>query len=487
MKYINKITIVFSVAACLISCSDYVDQDALEISKIDSTTYLNNEEDFSAALNGVYDPIQWLHMNTLIGDIASDNSVSGGESAVDIIGLQEIDDMTHYASNDVLSDIMTFCYEGINRANYLDDNKSKLDFNGKNVLYGEVYFLRAYYYFELAKFFGNVTVFTERLDASFSGNLSQNSQEEVYAQIESDLDKAISSLPIEQSVDGKATLGAAQALLGKVYLYQKKYDQAATILSNLIGEYTLVDDFRSQFLNSGENGSESIFEVQYTNQSNWYDWGFMPEGTEGNFGVQHQGPRGFAGDTYASGWSFNQPTQDLYDAYEDGDSRRDATILDPIAIGASYTPAWKDTGYFNHKYAPIAGESGAQIELNYGNNYRAIRYADVLLMASEAYNNSTTRNTGLALDYLNQVRRRAFGDLSHDITETNQDNLNEIIWNERRLELAMEGHRFFDLVRTEKAEEILEGLGYKSHHRFFPIPQIELDLSGWEQVDQEGY
>lgn len=484
MKILNKIVMIFSIAISFTACSEFVEQDAIELFEIDASSYLNSEEDFTASLYGVYDPLQWLYMSVLIGDIASDNSLCGGESAVDVIGLQEIDDMIHYASNDQLTQIMTFCYEGINRANYLVVNQSKLDFDGKEELYGEVYFLRAYFYFELVKFFGEVAIFDERLDASKSGTLSQNSIEEVYAQVEEDLTSALSALPSTQTQAGRATLGAAQSLLGKVYLYQQKYDEAATMLANVIGQYALVTDYESQFLNSGENGEESIFEIQHTNQSNWYDWNFVPQGTEGNFGVQHNGPRGFDAAGYASGWSFNVPTQNLYDAFEDGDTRRDATILDPVAIGATYTPGYEDTGYFNHKYAPRAGESGAQIELNYGNNYRSIRYADVLLMAAEANNLKATPNDALAQEYLNEVRRRAFGDTTHDITFTGTE-LTEAIWEERRLELAMEGHRFFDLVRTGKAAEAIEG--YSAHNRYFPIPQVELDISGWEQVDENGY
>ena len=480
MKFIYKIITVFIIVGSFVSCSDFIELESSELYEIDASRYLNTEEDYYQALYGAYDPLQWLYAGVLIGDIASDNSLAGGETAVDVIGLQEIDDMIHHPSNDQLTDYMRFCYEGVNRANYLTENYDKLDFDGKDELYGEVYFLRGYYYFELAKFFGRVAVFTSRLDASSSGQLPQNSIEEVYAQVESDLNLAISSLPSSQAQIGRATLGAAQALLGKAYLYQGKYDEAATMLENVIGQYTLVDYYGSQFLSTGENGTESVFEIQYTNQSDWRDWDFLPEGTEGNFGVIHNGPRGFAADGYASGWSFNVPTQDLYDAFEDGDTRKDATILDPVAMGEEYTPGNEDTGYFNHKYAPRAGESGAQIELNYGNNYRAIRYADVLLMAAEAHNLKSAPNDVLAQSYLNEVRQRAFGDEDHDISLTGDD-LTEAIWEERRLELAMEGHRFFDLVRTNQAEDKIEG--YESHNKYFPIPQFEIDLSGWTQVE----
>ena len=483
MKLLYKIIAVFTLVVSVISCSDFIEIESTELYEIDASSYLNAEEDYYQALYGTYDPLQWLYAGVLIGDIASDNSLAGGESAVDVIGLQEIDKMVFNASNDQLTDLMKFCYEGVNRANYLTENIDKLEFEGKDELYGEVYFLRAYYYFELVRFFGEVAIFTTRLDGSSSGVLSQNTVTEGYAQIEADLSKAITLLPAGQSQVGRATLGAAQALLGKVYLYQKKYDEAALVLENVIGTYSLVDDYGSQFLNSGENGTESVFEIQYTNQSEWWEWTFVPQGSEGNFGVIHNGPRGFSADGYSSGWSFNVITQDLYDAFEEGDTRKEATILDPVAMGEAYNPGNDDTGYFNHKYTPRAGESSAQIELNYGNNYRAIRYADVLLMAAEAHNLKGASNDVLAQTYLNQVRQRAFGDEDHNISLTG-NNLTEAIWAERRLELAMEGHRYFDLVRTGKAATVIEGFSsYGNGLGYFPIPQFEVDMSGWHQVE----
>src|SRR5690606_24814886 len=150
---------------------------------------------------------------------------------------------------------------------------------------------------------------------------------------------------------------AAQALLGKVYLYQDKFPEAATMLQNVIGVYSLVPDFNSIFLKSGENGQESVFEVQYSNESEWYDWG-CPTCSEGNFGIIHNGPRAFSGPEYATGWSFNLPTSELFDDYEDGDTRRDATILDIVAFaedtGASYAEGYEHTGYYNKKYIPRA-------------------------------------------------------------------------------------------------------------------------------------
>ena len=152
----------------------------------------------------------------------------------------------------------------------------------------------------------------------------------MYAQIESDLKAAIDVLPAAKSLDGRATSFTAHDLLGKVYLYQDKFDEAASILEPLVGLYTLVPDLQDVFLTSGENGSESVFEVKHSKNSNWWDLGF-PQGSEGSFGVIHHGIRGYNGSIYAKGWSFNVPTKDLYDAYAEGDSRRSVALLDIVA------------------------------------------------------------------------------------------------------------------------------------------------------------
>jgi len=490
MKYFKHIIVLIALLFIAPACTNYVDYKAVENYEITADVYFQSKSDYEAAVVGTYDPIQWTYLNVLIGDIASDNSLSGGESATDVIGLQQIDNMTQTPNNDNLTSIWKWMYEGINRANYLEENKSKLDFDGKETLYGEVYFLRAYYYFELVKFFGDVPLFTEsRLTATDSGTLQRAPKEEVYTQIEKDLQNAVANLPTSQAQKGRATKYAALALLGKVYLYQDKFTDAANTLEQVIGVYSLVPNYGDQFLKTGENGPESVFEIQYTKASKWYDWGFVPQGTEGNFGIIHNGPRAFSGPTYASGWSFNVPTEDLYNSFSDGDTRKDASILNMAKFaednagynngeGVSYAEGYKNTGYFNNKYIPRAGETDGQPELNYLTNYRAIRYADVLLMAAEA-NNRGSISDDKAQNYLNQVRDRAFGDTAHEITATGST-LTQAIWDERNFELSMEGVHFFDLVRTGQAASKINSF-VTGKNEVFPIPQQEVDISGLTQ------
>lgn len=486
------------MVAALISCKKWVDYNPKDDYKITDLEYMKSESDYRALGIAVYSPLQWLNQVVPVGDIASDDAVSGGESASDVLSLQQIDDFTHYPVNSTLTDLWQACYEGVNRANYMHQYKAAnpsgqvIDFAGKESLYGEVYFLRAYYYFTLVKLFGDVPLFVDkRLTLDESKSLVRAPKAEVYAQIEKDLVAAIAVLPPVQVQKGRITKYAAEAFLGKVYIYQGKYAEAAPVLQDVINSnaYSLVSDFSSIFLPTGENGPESVFEIQYSNASATYDWAHYNRG-QGNYAVQQCGIRGLNGSSsmpYANGWSTNLPTANLAAAYTAGDQRKNVTILDIEAYKAanpSYNITYqvapfKNTGLYSQKYQPRKGETSGQVELNYSNNYRTIRYADVLLMAAEAYNK--TGDDLKAQTYLNAVRRRAFNDNAHDISATGTTLYNSIL-NERRLEFAMEGDRFFDLVRTGRAETVLGPLGFVAgKHELFPVPQTEINVSGLSQ------
>lgn len=486
IKYIMGIVMAASVMP---SCKKFIDYDPKDDYQITAADYFKTPDDYQKMVVGTYSPLQWIWADVVIGDVASDNSVSGGENATDQLGFQQIDDYTIVPNNSYLTEAWKSCYEGINRANYLEENKSKLDFTGKDALYGEVYFLRAYYYFELVRMFGDVPLFVDkRLTVTESATLGRAPKADVYAQIEKDLTEAINVLPITNPQKGRITKYAAQALLGKVLLYEQKFDEAAAMLENVVnGPFDLVPGFGNIFLQDGENGPESVFEIQYSNLSPYYDWSNPGRG-QGNLAVQVCGIRNLTGNSpYGQGWSTNLPTQNLANAFEAGDTRKDVTILDIEAyknanpsLNITYLVApYKNTGLYNQKYLPRKGETSGQVELNYLNNFRTIRFADVLLMAAEAYNRATAANDTKAQEYLNRVRRRAFGNNDHDITATGAA-LKQAIWDERRLELAMEGDRFFDLVRTGQAAGKITGF-VAGKNELFPIPQQEVDISGLPQ------
>jgi hypothetical protein len=489
MKLFKSLFTLLIIALIFSGCKKFIAYDPHQDYQITADDYFKTADDYQKMVIGAYSPLQWLWANTVIGDVASDNSVSGGENATDQIGFQQIDDYQINSNNSYLAEAWKSCYEGINRANYLQENKAKLDFPGKDALYGEVYFLRAYYYFELVKMFGDVPLFVDkRLTVSDSKKYPRSPKADVYKQIETDLNAAIAVLPPTNIQKGRITKYAAQALLGKALLYQNKFDAAAAMLENVVnGPFGLVTNFGDIFLQTGENQTESVFEIQYSNASPFYDWSNPGRG-QGNLAVQVCGIRNLTGNSpYGQGWSTNLPTANLANAYAAGDKRKDITVLDIEAyktanpqFNITYLVApYKNTGLYNQKYLPRKGETSGQVELNYLNNFRTIRYADVLLMAAEANNRATAPNDTKAQLYLNRVRQRAFGDQLHNITATGTA-LKQAIWDERRLELAMEGDRFFDLVRTGLAASKITGF-VVGKNELFPIPQSEIDISGLKQ------
>jgi starch-binding outer membrane protein, SusD/RagB family len=487
-KTIYKIVFlaVVFLTASVYSCSDSFVDISPEYS-IDSENYFNSESDYYDALVAAYDMLQSTYVNVILGEIASDNTLCGGENPTDVIGWQQIDDMIHTSANSNLKDVWNWMFAGVQRTNYFMEFKDKTEFAGKDAMVGEIRFLRAYYYFELVKWFGPVPLKPdERFKLGDETTIPRSPVADVYAQIEADLLYAVSVLPAQPAQMGRATRGAAQALLGKAYLYQDKFTQAADVLEDVInsGRYSLVSDFSRIFEAECENGPESVFEVQYTDVEG-AGFGCL-QCSEGNVAVGFSGVRGYEGPLYTPGFSFNVPVQKAVDQFEPGDKRKDVTILDIEAwaeeTGAKYTTGNEHTGYFNRKYIPRKRRPEAQGDLNLTNpnNYRAIRYADVLLMAAEALNRGGISDAR-AQQYISLVRQRAFGDNNHAVTLTGAA-LTDAILQERRVELMGEGHRFFDLVRTNKAAGAIEGF-VQGKHELFPVPLEEIQFSNgnWQQ------
>ena len=227
-NFIYFISITFFVLSFLVACSD----DFVRVSpnNVDSENYFNSEEDYESALVGAYDLLQTSFYNVLVGEIASDNTLAGGESATDAPAIQQIDDMIHTPVNVQLRDIWGWMFAGVNRANYILEFQDKTDFENKPNVIAQAKFLRAYYYFELVKWFGPVPlVVDKRINFGDQFGIERTPVSELYAQIEKDLIEAIIDLPIQQAQVGKVTKGAAQGLLGKVYLYNEKFDESADI------------------------------------------------------------------------------------------------------------------------------------------------------------------------------------------------------------------------------------------------------------------
>jgi hypothetical protein len=481
MKIYKIYMLLFVAAIGFNACSeDYIDVTSEDAN---SENFFNTQADYENALIAAYDLLQSSYINVMLGEIASDNTLAGGESATDVIGIQQIDDMIHTPVNAQLTDLWRWMFAGVNRANYIMEFKDKTDFPDKPRVLGETRFLRAYYYFELVKFFGDVPlVVDQRFLFGDQFEVDRTPKAAVYEQIERDLMFAVDNLEYTTPDVGRATKGSAQALLGKVYLFQEKYIEAADVLDDLIGfgPYSLVTDYSTIFENDNENNSESVFEIQYSDAEG-AGFGCL-QCSEGNVAVGFNGIRNYNGPTFDSGFSFNVPTQEVVDLFDAADARKDTAILDidafAAANNATFSVGFEHTGYYNRKYIARQGDlNTGDANLTNPNNYRAIRLADVYLMAAEAYN-SGGLGDGQAQTYLNEVRTR----VGLPDVLTSGTALTDAIFLERRLELVGEGHHFFDLVRTGRAAAEIDGF-VAGKHEIFPIPLEEILLAGnrWEQ------
>jgi hypothetical protein len=334
--------------------------------------------------------------------------------------------------------------------------------------------------------FRNIPLLLEPLTSTNIYTVTQAKPEDVYAQIEKDLTEAIAVLPPTVPLGteaGRFTKGAAQALLGKVYLYQNKKAQAAAQFLEVNGTpggtsqygYKLLANFRDLWVFSNKYNTESILEAAHSSAGN-SDWGWWGSSRdEGNTVNQMVGPRSYSrpagspAPALPSGWSFNVFTQNFYDVIKT-DPRFTATVFDMKALKAAgqadYIEGYQNTGYFVAKFLPKAGDvrtGGGALELNFQQNSYIIRLADTYLMEAEALGATGTRAQAL----LDAVRARV-GLPSVPVSLA-------AIKMERRLELAAEGHRFFDLVRWGDAASVLSGRGFVAgKNEIFPIPLNEL-------------
>jgi len=462
------------------------------------SNYYKTEDQAYAGLVATYDVLKkqsggFENMITFL-NAGSDDFYAGGGNASDGAGIQSF---SNYSINSatIPASYWNDHYQGIYRANVLLEKLPEVPMDeGKKARFGaEVKALRAYYYFNLVRMFKNVPLILKPITPAEAQTVVQATREEVYAFIEGDLASALDFLPttVPSGELGRFTKGSAQALLGKIYLYDGKNAEAATVLAEVNGSpggvsqygYKLLANFSDLWVVSNKFNTESILEVAHTNQSNagWGNWGAGSD--EGNSVNQMVGPRSYAGGTgapsYNAGWGFNPMTQDLHD-FMLGDPRFSATVADLKALVASgsanYNPGYQDTGYFIKKFLPLTSDistGGGNAELNFRQNTYAIRLADTYLLEAEALGSSGARAQAL----LDAVRSRV-GLSSVPVSAT-------AIANERRRELAGEGHRWFDLVRTGQATTVLSGRGFTSRNEVLPIPLAE--FTNTKMVQNTGY
>lgn len=496
--------ILFLLAAfiLLISCGE----DHLDIEPRGTTlesNFYKTQDDYFSGLVAIYDVLQWggtggWNMQLGLLNAASDDCHAGGSDASDQPSWVAWDQFTLDPELGPQSGFWNKGYAGIYRANLLLEKLAEsenLDVSFVARSEAEAKFLRAYFYFDLVRHFGRIPLITQSLGADIIYDQTQNDPSEIYNQIEADLRDAIATIELPFTVPaeeiGRVTQGAARSLLGKVIIFQgddNRMAEAAAILDEVIGSgiYALEDEYGAIFAPDNEWGSESIFEINHSGNQQG-DYGQFNNGTEGNYNVQFFGMRDYVGPIYADGWSFCPVSLELVE-FMQGDPRYEHTIIDGVQLqeaGASYTAGFQNTDYFIRKYSSRQEDRATSGEpaLNWAYNEKVIRLADVLLLAAEAHQRSG--NDVEARRNLNRVRTRVS---LQPVTNAAGAALLDVIYRERRLELATEGHRFYDLVRTDRAVDALGDRGFiAGKHEHLPIPQSEIDITEGSITQNPGY
>lgn len=476
MKKINLILVFLGSVFLINGCNDS-DLELTNPTQLSPETFFKNEAQVQASVNAVYANLQTIgmysrHMFFMMDNMAHENSGNPQLEADKVEYLNFSFDSSHGG----ISDYWNSCFRGINKANFVLGNQEAINAIPESLMgqarkdkyLGEAKYLRALYYFYLVTRFGDLPLIID-VPESPTG-IARSPKEEIYQQIITDLQEASTTLLDKGAEEsGRATKGAAYALLGKVYLYQKNYSAALEAFDKVTG-YTLEADFQNNFLEETEHGPESIFEVEYNDD--------LGDGSKWNSNVSGAGPNEvtFRGQEYGMFDWFNvYPADNLLDEYEDGDIRFKETFYtvgDTTGAGVAITsiPNDRRAGWRKYQnYYKDANEDQAS-----GINMKVIRYADVLLMMAECANEIQDQAT--AIGYINQVRERAeLPDLS---TSLSKQQVFDAIVHERKVELAGEQVRFPDLVRWGLASEVLGQYGFQSgKSELLPIPDSEISTN----------
>jgi len=504
------------IGLTLTSCEDFLDLKPLDQEV--SSNFYQTEEDAMQALVAIYDVItyqsspgvSWAPF-IVVSDILSDDSYAGGSDANDGMEQQELNTFNTPTTNNIVHSIWIKNYIGIYRANLylevIDGIDASDEFKERTI--AEAKFLRSYFYLELVRYFENVPLLTATIKGTDEYAQEQNTPQEVYNQIALDLVEAIEVLPevISLSEAGRISKWAAEGLLARTYLFyngvygsdlvagEKTIDKAAMLVyvEDLITNsgHDLFENYQDNFKLVGEFGIESVFEISYGDTPAWWDWGYV-RGGHGNLSAQMQGPRVTGSTNWNRGWSYGTVSQKLVSDLE-GDPRLVHTVLKEEELDGKLQRGYQHTGYFSKKYSSDSEHWGSdgQFELNRTCNHRVIRFSDVLLMAAEL-------GSANAQTYLDRVRSR----VGLESIPATMDN----ILNERRLELSLEGIRYFDVIRqgmntasSEFSLSDVRGPNYEGDQQLFdvnfnsatkgflPIPQNEIDLSAGKFKQNEGY
>ena len=462
------------------SCSDFLEQNPQ--TDLSENDFYKTADDILSAVNGAYSSLQEgdIYGNWYVfGEIPSDNTRN--QLSGSVTTQNEFDQFYIDTQNSMIASFWKAAYKVINRTNTVLGRIDGIEINAElaNRYKLECKFIRALMYFNLVRVYGDVPLVLKEISISESYDILREPKENVYNQIIADLKEA-QGLPVSYSTaeDGRATQGAAKALLADVYMTLHKYAEAETILAEIInsGRYSLlentpgslnIDGYKNVFSPVNHNSKEGIFEIQFLKggygEGSNYANNFAPE----NSGTNVVAVGGTGGN--------NIPEMDIYNAYEEGDRRRD------FSMSLGYYDNRKNNEWVESRYVCKFMDVPYQNN-DASNNYPVIRYADVILMYAEALNQNG--KTAEACKYLNMTRRRGFG---YQTTETSPVDLQTtdkaqfalMVEQERRVELAFENHRWFDLIRTGRAVEVMKSKGFSLNETnlICPIPQKQIDVN----------
>ena len=462
------------------SCSDFLEQNPQ--TDLSENDFYKTADDILSAVNGAYSSLQEgdIYGNWYVfGEIPSDNTRN--QLSGSVTTQNEFDQFYIDTQNSMIANFWKAAYKVINRTNTILGRIDGIEINTElaNRYKLECKFIRALMYFNLVRVYGDVPLVLKEISISESYDILREPKENVYNQIIADLKEA-QDLPVSYSTaeDGRATQGAAKALLANVYMTLHKYAEAETILAVIInrGRFSLlentpgslnIDGYKNVFSPVNHNSKEGIFEIQFLKggygEGSNYANNFAPE----NSGTNVVAVGGTGGN--------NIPEMDIYNAYEEGDLRRD------FSMSLGYYDNRKNNEWVESRYVCKFMDVPYQNN-DASNNYPVIRYADVILMYAEALNQNG--KTAEACKYLNMTRRRGFG---YQTTETSPVDLQTtdkaqfalMVEQERRVELAFENHRWFDLIRTGRAVEVMRSKGFSLNETnlICPIPQKQIDVN----------
>lgn len=462
------------------SCSDFLEQNPQ--TDLSENDFYKTADDILSAVNGVYSSLQEgdIYGNWYVfGEIPSDNTRN--QLSGSVTTQNEFDQFYIDTQNSMIANFWKAAYKVINRTNTVLGRIDGIEINTElaNRYKLECKFIRALMYFNLVRVYGDVPLVLKEISISESYDILREPKENVYNQIIADLKEA-QDLPVSYSTaeDGRATQGAAKALLANVYMTLHKYAEAETILAEIInsGQYSLlentpgslnIDGYKNVFSPVNHNSKEGIFEIQFLKggygEGSNYANNFAPE----NSGTNVVAVGGTGGN--------NIPEMDIYNAYEEGDLRRD------FSMSLGYYDNRKNNEWVESRYVCKFMDVPYQNN-DASNNYPVIRYADVILMYAEALNQNG--KTAEACKYLNMTRRRGFGyqtteTSSVDLQTTDKAQFALMVEQERRVELAFENHRWFDLIRTGRAVEVMRSKGFSLNETnlICPIPQKQIDVN----------